>query len=51
MATYIQDTLDLIDGAVATYAQSVFVDSAGPIADDDPSRQAWCRSPSSRSTS
>jgi type IV secretion system protein VirB6 len=32
MATYIQDTLDLVDGAVATYAQSVFVDIGGPIA-------------------
>lgn len=31
MATYIQDTLDQIDGAVATYAQSVFVDFAGPV--------------------
>ena len=32
MATYIQDTLDLIDGAVGTYAQSVFVEIGGPIA-------------------
>ena len=32
MATYIQDTLDQIDGAVATYAQNVFVDFGGPIA-------------------
>jgi type IV secretion system protein VirB6 len=32
MATYIQDTLDQIDGAVATYAQSVFVDFGGPVA-------------------
>ena len=31
MATYIQDTLDKIDASVATYAQSVFVDFAGPI--------------------
>ena len=31
MATYIQDTLDKIDISVATYAQSVFVDFAGPI--------------------
>jgi type IV secretion system protein VirB6 len=32
MATYIQDTLDLVDGAVATYAQSVFADIGGLIA-------------------
>ncbi len=32
MATYIQDTLDQIDGAVATYAQNVFVDFGGPVA-------------------
>ena len=31
MATYIQDTLDQIDGAVATYAQSVFVDFGEPV--------------------
>jgi len=31
MATYIQDTLDQVDGAVATYAQSVFADFGGPI--------------------
>ncbi|PJN94286.1 conjugal transfer protein, partial [Amaricoccus sp. HAR-UPW-R2A-40] len=31
MATYIQDTLDLIDATVATYAESVFVDFAGPV--------------------
>ena len=32
MATYIQDTLDMIDMTVANYAQSVFVDFGGPIA-------------------
>ena len=31
MATYIQDTLDLIDVAVASYAQNVFVEIGGPI--------------------
>lgn len=32
MAAYIQETLDQIDAAVATYAQTVFVDFGGPIA-------------------
>lgn len=32
LATYIQDTLDMIDMTVANYAQSVFVDFGGPIA-------------------
>jgi type IV secretion system protein VirB6 len=31
MATYIEDTLNLIDSSVATYAQSVFVDFGGPV--------------------
>lgn len=31
MASYITDTLDLIDSAIASYAQSVFVGFAGPI--------------------
>lgn len=31
MATYIQDTLDLIDGTVAAYAQTVFTDFGGPV--------------------
>ena len=31
MATYIQDTLDMIDMTVANYAQSVFTDFGGPV--------------------
>ena len=31
MATYIEDTLNLIDSSVATYAQSVFVEFGGPV--------------------
>jgi type IV secretion system protein VirB6 len=31
MATYIEDTLNLVDSSVATYAQSVFVDFGGPV--------------------
>lgn len=31
MATYIQETLDQIDAAIATYAQSVFVDFGGAM--------------------
>lgn len=32
MATYIQDTLDTLDAAIESYAESVFVTMAGPIA-------------------
>ena len=31
MATYIADTLDLIDGAISSYAQTVFTGFAGPV--------------------
>ena len=31
MATYIEDTLDLIDGAISSYAETVFTGFAGPV--------------------
>ena len=31
MATYIEDTLDLIDGAISSYAETVFQGFAGPV--------------------
>ena len=31
MATYIEDTLDLIDSAISSYAATVFTSFAGPV--------------------